>query len=256
MARDYSKKKAVKRKPAATKTPVKKSTGGLIYAGIGLIVGLFIAFLVFLEEQPDNSAKSLAHPSTKQVKNKQGSKKQVPRKSSPKKKQTAKKKSSNSKSKTNKKVAHKKSVPKKVVPDYEFYTMLPDVEVEVDVPNLDLKPNIKPKSKKTKAVSSKKTSHTKKVAHKSSSTKTSKKNVALKKLYQLQVGAFSSKSKADSMKTQLAFMGVQSTVYNSKLSNGKKVYKVKIGPTSDERKLKVIKAKLKRMHINTFLHKL
>ncbi len=132
--------------------------------------------------------------------------------------------------------------------------MLPDVEVEVDVPDLSLKPNAKPKPK-SKVKESKKASDTKKVA-KTKTYSASKKKQTLKKFYQLQVGAFSAKSKADSMKAQLAFMGVQSTVYNSKLSNGKKVYKVKIGPTSDEKKLKVIKIKLKKIHINTFLQKL
>ncbi len=246
MARDYSKKKAVKRKPSATtKAPVKKSSGGLIYATVGLAVGLFIAFLVFLEEQPSKNTKSLAHPSSKQIQNKQTQKKY-----SSKKKETSKRSSSNSKQKIQKKV-----VPKKVVPDYEFYTMLPDVEVEVDIPDIALEPNIKPKTKESKATSSKKSSNTKKIAY-NKSYSTSKKKQALKKFYQLQVGAFSAKSKADSMKAQLAFMGVQSTVFNGKLNNGKKVYKVKIGPSSDENKLKVIKAKLKRMHINAFLQKL
>jgi cell division protein FtsN len=248
MARDYSKKKAAKRKPSATtKVPIKKATGGLIYAAIGLIVGLFIAFLVFLEEQPDQNTKSLAHPSSTLTQSKQTQKR-----SSSKKKETIKKTSSSSNKKAKKKLNIKKA-PKKVVPEYEFYTMLPDVEVEVDVPDLALKPNSKPKE--SKATSSKKFSDTRKIADNKTSS-TSKKKHTLKKFYQLQVGAFSAKSKADSMKAQLAFMGVQSTVFNGKLSNGKKVYKVKIGPSSDGNKLNLIKAKLKRMHINTFLQEL
>jgi len=70
------------------------------------------------------------------------------------------------------------------------------------------------------------------------------------------VGAFQSKDKAESMKAQLAFMGVQSNVSPSILTNGKNVYKVKIGPSKDENNLKLIKSKLKKMNINTFLQKI
>ena len=241
MPRNYPNKKVVRRKPSATKVPEKKSAGGLIYLITGLVIGLFIAFLVYLEEQPEDNAKKLAHPATQHINKKQT--KQAKQLKQPKQKVTSKKTSSSRPTANN-------SKPKKQVPKYEFYTMLPDVEVEVNVPDIVQK-KIAEKKQPQKTTTKKYKDTTTKVKSKKSPTV-----ITNKTLYQLQVGAFASKSKAESMKGQLGFMGVQSSISSSLLSNGKKVYKVRIGPSSDEKKLRSIKNELKRMRINTFLQKL
>ncbi|MFK5892287.1 MAG: hypothetical protein QM504_03590, partial [Pseudomonadota bacterium] len=70
MTRDYSKKKATKRKPSATpKVNNKKSVSGLIYLIVGLSIGLFIAFLVYIDQQPVSSSKNLVHPANKNTHN-------------------------------------------------------------------------------------------------------------------------------------------------------------------------------------------
>jgi cell division protein FtsN len=231
MSRNYANKKAAKRKPSATpKTQAKKSAGALIYISVGLSLGLFIAFLIYLSQQPTNNSKKLAHPSNPKVENKQT-------KSALSKNKAAAK----SKGKSDQK---KNLTPQ--VPEYEFYTMLPDVEVEVNVPQVIEKKT--PKSTLPKA------DITRQPNKHNPYNKTAVKSSA-KTLYQLQVGAFQSKQKAESMKAQLGFMGVQSNVSSNWLSNGKKIYKVRIGPSSDEKKLKLIKVKLKKMNINTFLQK-
>ncbi|MFK5983983.1 MAG: SPOR domain-containing protein [Pseudomonadota bacterium] len=252
MSRDYSKKKQTKRKPSAT--PKKKvnnsnSAGVLIYLSVGLIVGLFIAFLVFLDKQPAGNSKKLAHPANPVQ---QTSKSKLPLAAKKQNKPVVKKFASTTKNKTaaKKNNAQKPLTKTKIqVPEYEFYTMLPDVEVEVNVPEVV-------ETKITKLSNSNSNSNSKQASTMNKATatiKTSwKKN---KNLYQLQVGAFQSKQKAESMKAQLAFMGVQSHISSSWLTNGKKVYRVSIGPSSDEKKLKLIKAKLQKMNIRTFLKK-
>jgi cell division protein FtsN len=264
MTRDYSKKKTVKRKPAATpRVAEKKSFGGLIYMLVGLSIGLFIAFLVYLDQQPIDNSKKLAHPAK-------------PKTSQAAKIKSATKSKVNSKTKvvTNKKIkkTSKQLKPIAKVPKYEFYTMLPDVEIEVNVPETikktTTKTNVsKPATNKTLSneklpnkTLTNKTVINKRIAVKPQPKVVNRHKAALKsankKLYQLQVGAFQAKEKAESMKAQLAFMGVQSNVSSSILTNGKKVYKVRIGPSSDEENIKLIKTKLKQMNINTFLQKI
>lgn len=259
MTRDYSKKKPVKRKPSATpKTAERKSFGGLIYMGVGLSIGLFIAFLVYLGQQPVDNSKKLVHPAN--FKNAQSEKniRSSKSKSSAKTKKLV--------NKTTKK-AIKPTKPVAQVPEYEFYTMLPDVEIEVNVPEVIDKTTTKTDTAKVltnKPVANKSTIN-KTITNKSfvtarqTKTRNIKETTAKttnKTLYQLQVGAFQAKGKAESMKAQLAFMGVQSKISSNILTNGKRVYKVKIGPSSDQSKLKLIKVKLKKMNINTFLHKI
>lgn len=230
MQRNTHKKKPLKRKPSATtRVAAKKSSGGLIYLMTGLVIGLFIAFLVYLEEQPEDNSKNLSHPATNKTSNKQTQQKLTSKKANNKNKPVPK--------------------PAPQVPKYEFYTMLPDVEVEVNVPDIVQKKQV---IKAQAQAQAKKNPDTAKVQKPRKSVPISSK----KTLYQLQVGAFAAKNKAESMKGQLGFMGMQSSVSSSLLSNGKKVYKVRIGPSSNEKKLQLIKGELKRMHINAFLQKL
>ncbi len=246
MPRDYSKKKPAKRRPSATpKSSTKSPTDGLVYLAIGLIVGLFIAFLVFLDKVPEEKSKDLAHPAKATPAMKKSQLKLTEHSSKLKQK----------KRKQTKTIAKPKQIPNKArplkpipkVPKYEFYTMLPDVEVEVDVPEIINKPTIN----KTTKITQLKQKNTRATTH----------TQIHKPLYQLQVGAFQEKQKAESIKAQLAFMGVQSQISSSWLSYGspkraKRVYKVAIGPSSDEKKLRFIKAKLKKANINTYLKKL
>jgi len=249
MTRDYSKKKSSKRRSSATpKVAEKKSFAGLIYMVVGLSIGLFIAFLVYLDQQPTTSSNKLAHPAnpnrTQSSKNVNNSKTKAIKKA-----KVAEKKATKKNNKQQKPIAQ--------VPKYEFYTMLPDVEIEVNVPPVVEKSTIKKKVVKetTNTAKVNKAATTKQQLRVDKSRKSPPK-LNNKNLYQLQVGAFQSKDKAESMKAQLAFMGVQSKVSSSILTNGKNVYKVKIGPSKDENNLKLIKSKLKKMNINTFLQKI
>jgi len=222
MSRDFAKKKTARRKPAATpKQSERQSKSGLIYLAIGLIVGLFVAFLVYLDKIPgqQKSAETkFAHP-----KNQSGEKSQP-------KKQSAKKSN---------KQAQKTA--KKNEPKFDFYTMLPDMQVEVNEPVLQKKSQ--PKNKVSEPV---------KTAIKKESSNSSSTNTIP---YQLQVGAFQSLDKADSMKAQLAFLGVESNISIVWINSNKKIYRVRIGPSKNIKSLEKIRARLKAQNINALMQK-
>ncbi len=137
----------------------------------------------------------------------------------------------------------KKNTPPKH--QFDFYTVLPDREVEVtEVNTAPARPAAvkAPSQKKTKPPVESKPSVESKAA-------------LSNMLYQLQVGAFSELAKADAMKANLALLGVVSNIQVIQ-SNGKKMYRVRVGPSTDIRKIEQIKKQLKAQNINTFMQKL
>ena len=199
-----AKKKRSKKKTGATRN-TEQSFSKLSLIVIGLLVGSFIAFLVYLDKIPTDGE-------TQSVSNKQQNKQSSAQKNE---------------SKKSKPVKHQ----------FDFYTVLPDREVEViDID--DKKPARKtiPKPEPYSAPKSQ-------AAPQSSG------------LYQLQVGAFKELSKADAMKARLAFLGVESNIQVIQ-NNGQKMYRVRVGPSTDSRKIEQIKQQLKAQNISTFVQKL
>ena len=74
-------------------------------------------------------------------------------------------------------------------------------------------------------------------------------------LYQLQVGAFKDLSKADTMKAQLALLGIESNIQMID-SQGQKIYKVRVGPSTNEQQIRRIQQQLKKNNISSFIQKL
>jgi cell division protein FtsN len=220
---------SARRKPARKKRATKsgatrnteKSFSGVSWLMVIFVVGTFVAFLVYLDKIPD-------HNDGQQV-------------VSPEKEKT-----------TQTKI--KKTPEKK--PQFDFYTVLPDREVEV-IENNARKPKpvktITKTTAKAKPESSRETASQVKKAPKVVSP--IKPVVQDNALYQLQVGAFNEFSKADAMKARLAFFGVESNIQVIR-SKGQKMYRVRVGPSTDSKKINRIKAQLKAKNINTFLQKL
>lgn len=237
MPRDYAKKKTARKKPAATpKKKESQSQGkktGLIYLSIGLIVGLFVAFLVYLDKVPSgtkNSHTEFAHPS-----NQKETKRQAKEKKSHSQKSTQTQKSKSSPA---------KKAPQKEEPQFDFYTMLPDYQVEVNEPMAEKKTRPAPTPKEAKNNS--------KTESQSPKQKVVAKN---RQPYQLQVGAFQSLDKADSMKARLAFLGIESNISIVWINSNKKIYRVRIGPSKDLKKLDKIRSQLRAQNINAIMQK-
>jgi len=202
-----AKKKRSKKKTGATRN-VEQSSSNWSWIVMGLLVGLFVAFLVYLDKIPTNGG--LQNSTSGQGKSKSSTQKD----------------SRTSKEKKAKPPEHQ----------FDFYTVLPDREVEII--ELDDEPE-------TKIIAPIKDSTTTQKASSEQSTA----------LYQLQVGAFKELSKADAMKARLAFLGVESNIQVIR-ANDQKMYRVRVGPSTDSQKINQIRKQLKAKNINTFMQKL
>lgn len=205
-----AKKKRSKKKSGAARTTEKKSSG-LSWMVMGLLVGLFVAFLVYLDKIPGTDKEQYSVSDDAQ--GRKSSVQKEPDKSDDKK--------------------------AKQEHQFDFYTVLPDREVEViDVQEEQgqlTKKKIKPAEPQKNA------------------DKTSQ--VQSAGLYQLQVGAFKELSKADAMKARLAFLGVESNIQVIR-NTGHNLYRVRVGPSTDNQKIMRIKKQLQAQNINTFVQKL
>lgn len=199
-----AKKTRSKNKTGATRN-TEQSASKLSLLVIGLLVGSFIAFLIYLDKIPTDGEKQT-------VSNKQQNQQSSAQKNA---------------SKQSKPVKHQ----------FDFYTVLPDREVEI-IDIEDKKPVRKTAIKPKPALAKKSP-----IVPQSSG------------LYQLQVGAFTELSKADAMKARLAFLGVESNIQVIQ-NNGQKMYRVRVGPSTDSRKIEQIKQQLKAQNINAFVQKL
>lgn len=231
-----ARKKHNKKKTGATRNAEKK-TSVFKWLIISLLVGGFTAFLMHLDDIPvqDDEAAKIKQ----QDKNAQSGRQ---------------------------KLADKKSHNKKDKFHFEFYTELPEREVESYV--IEEEEPLKRKPAAVKTVSTKKIQTTEaqssaakqKGSYTTKPPQTAKTVSAVNKarsnmLYQLQVGAFSDWAKADAMKGRLALMGVEPNIQVF-YANGRKMYRVRVGPSTDEKKIERIKSQLKAQNINTFMQRL
>ncbi len=197
-------KKRSKKKTGATRKP-EQSSSRASWFFIVLLVGSFTAFLVYLDQVP-------TEPEVQNV-----TVDDAPEKATKKQPQHHKPKA-----------------------QFDFYTVLPDREVEVNkIVTTAKKNNIQSQKIKYQPV--------KKISTEKKSDPAS--------LYQLQVGAFKELAKADAMKARLAFIGVESNIQVIQ-NKGQKMYRVRIGPSTDEKKINRIKQQLKAQSINTYFQKL
>jgi len=151
---------------------------------------------------------------------------------------------------------------------FDFYTVLPDREVDVssyDRNSYDKASSLNQPAHRKQSVPSVEThtqAHTKvpespvKMPVATAKQPAAKIKSSSQALYQLQVGAFRDLAKADATKARLAFMGVESNIYVIRGADGQKIYRVRVGPNSDEQKLSRIQQQLKARNINAFMQKL
>lgn len=234
-------KKNNKKKTGATRNIEKKSSV-FKWLLISMLVGGFVAFLMYLDDIPEQEG-DLAEI--------------IPQEKS---RQLSKQKS-----------ADKSAQNKKDKFQFEFYTELPEREIESYVieeeePVKKKVTPVKTASAKTAAVKKRQAAEKQSTASRQKSPHTTKAPQKAKTvsavykpqpniLYQLQVGAFSDWAKADAMKGRLAFMGVEPNIQVFR-ANGRKMYRVRIGPSTDAKKMERIKSQLKAQNINTFMQRL
>jgi len=156
----------------------KKPLPGFIWMLAGLSIGLFIAFLVYLDEQPASEISFGDAVKTELEKIKQN------------------------KSGT----ASKSETPNKQQPKFNFYTILP--ELEVLIPEEETRP---PENKDTLSN-------------------------GVSKRYILQAGSFRSRQDAEKLKATVALLGLEASI-NQVSINKEKWHRVRIGPVNNRRQL-------------------
>jgi len=131
--------------------------------------------------------------------------------------------------KTAKTQAEKKS--KAVEPTFEFYSLLPEMEVVVERP-------------KQAVVTSPTQQKKPKVETKNSSTEIR---------YLLQVGSFRKSADADAYKAKLAFLGIESKVQTVTIDNKDTWHRVQVGPIIGRKKADAVKNQLQKNKIDSLL---
>jgi len=176
----------------------KKSMPGYMWLLAGLAIGLFLAFLVYLQKQPadDISLKQAVIKELEKVKTK-------------------------NKAAT----AHPKKTPREKEPRFDFYTILP--ELEVFIPESEINNNAKENPHYEKNIANKKTTH-----H-----------------YIIQVGSFRNNEDAERLKASLALLGLSSNVRSVSI-NQDSWHRVRLGPFKNIGRLKNALKTLKNNNIH------
>lgn len=206
MAKDY-KKRAPARKPAP-----KKSMPGWAWLVVGLAIGLFAGFLFYLSKRPTppRSATTLTAPSSHSsqvIEPKVTGSVTAPR-------------------------APKAGKPAK--PKFDFYTLLPELEVVVPKGNYSVS---RPGQKGAPA---------------SSSTGAPPAPIETPGTYMLQVGSFRTYAQANRMKATLAFLGVVGNIQQVKV-NSYTWNRVQVGPFKNLKTLNAVRSELHKHKISTLV---
>jgi len=182
----------------------QKSLPGYIWLLSGLAIGLFVAFIVYLDKQPETEKSFGSAVQQELEKLKQQSKNKKPEK-------------------TKSLAATKK--PEKKEPKFNFYTILP--ELEVLIPESETRP---PETKNNTV---------------KNSSNTGKAN----KQYVLQVGSFQNLNDAEKLKANLAFLGLEANVQHVTV-NKQAWHRVRTGPYQNKQQLYKNQKLLKKNNIN------
>lgn len=124
-----------------------------------------------------------------------------------------------------------KTVPDTIEPTFDFYDILPEMEVKVDKPKVAVKkPAASKKAEKTAAI------------EKADSVS-----------YLIQVGSFKNAADADGFKARVALLGIESKVQTVTIDNSETWHRVLIGPIVGRDKADSIQQRLKKNKIDSFL---
>ncbi|HHJ80422.1 MAG TPA: SPOR domain-containing protein [Candidatus Tenderia electrophaga] len=203
MTKDYknvprsSDKKTTKRAPKKASGTTKKSsrekkpTPGWVWMSGGLAIGLGVAAIVYFYDRGDTTVKTATQAVSNAIK-------AIP----------------------TPKLPENISTEKEDGPRFDFYTLLP--ELEVLIPETEIKQEqdrIKQKN-----------------------------NVA----YMIQAGSFRAYGEADSLKAQMAMLGIEADI-DPVSSKGEQWLRVRVGPFTDKRELNKVRNRLHKNNINTML---
>ena len=217
MARDY--------KPRNTRKK-KKSLPGYIWLLSGLAIGLFVAFIIYLDKQPesDKNFGSAVQKELEKIKHE--------------KINSSKQKNKASSTVVSKKSAAKTTVKERKEEKYNFYELLP--QLEVFIPENETRPPEIKTIKRPNETSNKTPSKT--------PSKTTG-NTEKGKQYVLQVGSFKNLADAEKLKANLAFLGLEASIQHITIKN-QLWHRVRFGPYQSKQQLHRNQNLLKENDIN------
>ena len=177
----------------------RKSLPGWLWLLAGLAIGLFVAFLFYLQQRPDESMQAEVTVPPKSIQ-------PLPRGQDTRdvRKPTAK-------------------IPPPPKPRFDFYTILPEMEVPV--------PDDEITGKAQEGVP----------------------QVEAPGTYLLQAGSFRTREQADQLKARLALLGLQSEIQTVTINNQETWHRVRVGPFTDLDALNSARARLKENQLEAIL---
>ncbi len=187
----------------------KKPLPGYLWLLSGLAIGLFIAFIVYLDKQPENNLDFGSAVQSELEKLKKQAKNQ--------KTTTTSTVAPTPKTPATKKTSTEKPVTEKKETRYNFYTLLP--ELEVLIPESETRPPERPSKNNSTNLQS-----------------NTKAQLSTKKQYILQVGSFQNLSDAKKLKANLAFLGVAAGIQHVTINN-QAWHRVRTGPYQNRQQL-------------------
>ncbi len=193
-------------KSRATRTQ-KKSLPGYIWLLSGLAIGLFVAFIVYLDKQPASDVDFGSAVQAELVKLKQ--------------------KTSNKNNSTATQISAEPV--KKKEPKFNFYTLLP--ELEVLIPEIETQPPGTTSGPRP-------------------GTTSTNKNTWSDKQYVLQVGSFQNLNDAEKQKANLAFLGLEADIQHVTINN-QAWHRVRTGPYQSKKQLYKSQKQLNQNNINS-----
>lgn len=197
MPRDY--------KNAGRRPRRKRGAPGWAWMLAGLLVGLFIALLVYLNARPKGPAKTPASVTQPAPGPQKGKEPQQEARDVKKQKE--------------------EPIPPPPKPRFDFYTILPEMEVVIPEQEISGKP------------------------------KQGVPQVDKPGTYVLQAGAFRNFKEAERLKASLALLGIQASVQMATINN-ETWYRVRIGPYNNLNELNTVRMRLRENAINAVLMKL
>ena len=192
MPRDYKSR-------ANSQQKRKRPIPGWVWFVIGMLVGLFFSGLAWLKLLPADLGSSTETVVSRSV------------------------------PKAEKEQARREEVNPK--PRFDFFTILPEMEVVVPEPEPEVVPRAQARLQSTEEVAA-------------GSVK-----------YMLQMGSFRKYADADRLKASLALVGIQAEIQRVKIDSGEVFHRVRAGPYSPD-KVKLLSARLKENRINSLMIKL
>lgn len=197
MPRDYKHRTSAPRRRRGK----RQSPPGWLWLLAGLAIGLFVAFLFYLQQTPDTSEQASTQTSQPV---------QVPAKG-----QDARE--------VRKPAAKVVPPPPPTKPRFDFYTILP--EMEVPVPETEITGKAREGVPQVEAPGT----------------------------YLLQAGSFRTREQADQLKARLALLGLQSEIQTVTINNKETWHRVRVGPLTDLNALNSARARLKENNLDAIL---